>query len=285
MNIHSENPRTETIALVIFDWAGTTVDFGSRAPAAAFMNVFASRNVQVTNEQACAPMGLNKRDHLVEMLSAPEIASAWLRATGNEWNEDDVDDLYEAFIPVQLAAIQQHADLVPGLIEVVGQLRQRNVKIGGTTGYFRAAAEAVALHAAEAGFVPDANVCSDDVPEGRPAPRMIHRVMQELNIEAPQRVVKIGDTVADIKAGLAAGCWSIAVCDSSSLMGVSQTDYARLPGHERSQRLQEVESIFRDAGAHAVIRTITELPSLIDQINRLGASQPEVLVNATTPSH
>ncbi|EMI22075.1 phosphonoacetaldehyde hydrolase [Rhodopirellula maiorica SM1] len=272
------NTHPAKIRLVIFDWAGTTVDFGSRAPAAAFTDVFKARNVSVTNEQACAPMGLNKRDHLVQMLTAPEIATAWHDVQGREWTEDDVDDLYEAFIPVQLAAIDQHADLVPGLLDVVHELRKRNIKIGGTTGYFRAAADAVAQRAAQAGFTPDANVCSDDVTEGRPAPQMIHRVMQQLTIETPQHVLKIGDTVADIKAGLAANCWSIGVCDSSSLMGLSQTEYAQLSDHDRSQRLREADHVFRHAGAHAVIDTITELPSLIDQINRCENVQPHVLV-------
>ncbi|WP_372715515.1 phosphonoacetaldehyde hydrolase [Novipirellula sp.] len=272
------NIRTEKIRLVVFDWAGTTVDFGSRAPTAAFTNVFASRNIAVSNEQACAPMGLNKRDHLVAMLTEPAIAAAWQKAHGAPWSENDVDDLYHAFVPMQLNAIEQHAGLVPGLTDVIEELRHRRVKIGGTTGYFRAAADAVARRAAESGFAPDANVCADDVSEGRPAPLMIFRVMRDLDIDSPQEVVKIGDTIADIKAGLAAGCWSIGVCDSSSLMGLSHADYAKLSEPERSQRLEQTAQTFRSAGAHAVIQSITDLPALMDQINRSDNSAPHVLV-------
>ena len=37
-----------SIKAVIFDWAGTTVDYGSRAPAQVFVEIFHSRGVDVT---------------------------------------------------------------------------------------------------------------------------------------------------------------------------------------------------------------------------------------------
>ena len=57
--------NTGNIRLIIFDWAGTTVDFGSRAPAAAFAKVFAANQVDVSDAEARKPMGLSKREHLV----------------------------------------------------------------------------------------------------------------------------------------------------------------------------------------------------------------------------
>jgi len=64
------NPNNLTIQLVVFDWAGTTIDFGSCAPATTFRKVFAAHGVEVTDQQARAPMGMNKREHLVAMLSS-----------------------------------------------------------------------------------------------------------------------------------------------------------------------------------------------------------------------
>lgn len=257
----------QTIRLVVFDWAGTTVDFGSRAPAKAFTNVFAAHGVSVIDDEARGPMGLNKREHLVAMLSTPEIASRWKTVHGEPWSEKDVDAMYEEFVSLQLKAIEEHAELVPQLLEVVDQLRSSGLRIGGTTGYFREAAKAVARRAAHAGFEPDANVCADDVPQGRPAPWMIYRVMEQLGVYPPSAVVKVGDTVADIRAGLAAGCWSVGVCDSSSLTGLSLAEYADLSADEKSDRLRQSAQAFRDAGSHAVINSISDLPSLIDQLN------------------
>jgi phosphonoacetaldehyde hydrolase len=266
-----------SIALVVFDWAGTTVDFGSRAPAAAFQSVFATNGVEVTDAEARAPMGLNKREHLIAMLTQPRIASLWQAVHGRPWNDQDVDQMYHQFMPLQLKSIAQHCELVPGLLETVAQLRAMGCKIAGTTGYFREAAQTVAAHAETAGFKPDANLCADDVPDGRPAPWMIYRAMEITGVYPPDRVVNVGDTIADIHAGLNAGCWSIGVCDSSSLLGLAQDQYAALSDQSRGQRLDHVAGQFTAAGSHATIATLAHLPALVKQINDLPDQKPRLI--------
>ncbi len=267
--------ETMNIKLVVFDWAGTTVDFGSRAPAASFAKVFAAHGVEVSDDQARGPMGLSKREHLATMFGMPEIASRWKSMHAREWTETDVDMMYEEFVPIQLKAIEEHADLVPDLLDVVRQLRARGLKIGGSTGYFREAARAVAERAAERGFKPDDNVCADDVPQGRPAPWMIYRLMQNLGVYPASSVVKVGDTIADVQAGLHAGCWTVGVCDSSSLMGLSLQEYRTLPEDERTSRLMRTAQRFQDAGCHAVVESIQQLPGMIGELSdRLGNGPP-----------
>lgn len=256
----------QPLQLVIFDWAGTTIDFGSRAPMLSFTGVFAAHGVEVTPAEASAPMGLNKREHLIAMLNNPAIAARWQAKHGRSWNEQDVDTMYHEFMPIQMQSIQQNSELVPGLLEVVGKLRQRGLQIGATTGYFREAANTAAALAKSAGYAPAANVCADDVPQGRPAPWMIFRVMEQLGVSPPSAVVNVGDTVPDIKSGLAAGCWSIGVCDSSSLTGLSAQELAELSPDERAKRIAKTGEAFRAAGAHAVIETIADLPDLLDRL-------------------
>ncbi len=261
--------KNAQIRLVIFDWAGTTVDFGSRAPATAFHKVFAAHGVEVSDAEARKPMGLNKREHLVAMLSEPDLATRWHDIKGQSWTEADVDVMYEQFVPLQLSAIEETTSLVPGLLDVIDQLRSQNILIGGTTGYFLLAAETVANAAAAQGFIPDANMCADDVQQGRPAPWMIYQIMSKLGVYPAASVVKVGDTIADVQAGLNAGCWTVGVCDSSSMTGLALEDYQSLSGNQRSKCLKETESAFRSAGAHAVIESISELPSVLE---RFGAA-------------
>ncbi|WP_166824480.1 phosphonoacetaldehyde hydrolase [Thalassoroseus pseudoceratinae] len=256
-----------SIRLVVFDWAGTTIDFGSRAPAVAFRKVFQSEGVEVTDEEARKPMGLNKREHLVAMLSEPDIAGRWQEAKGQSWSDSDVDAMYEQFVTIQLKAIEETSTLVPGILDVASQLRSQGILIAGTTGYFRLAADAVAKAAETQGFVPDVNTCADDVPQGRPAPWMIFRVMSELGVYPPSTVVKVGDTVADIKAGLNAGCWTVGVCDSSSLTGLALKDYEQLTNSERDEQISQAKSVYEDAGAHATISSISELPNLLQRFD------------------
>lgn len=267
-------PSNSSIQLVVFDWAGTTIDFGSCAPATAFAKVFAAHGVQVSDEEARRPMGLNKREHLVAMLSTDEIAKRWLDSKGTSWTDADVSQMYDQFVPYQLEAIQQSSQLVPQLLEVVRNLQADEIKIGSTTGYFRAAADLVSQAAEEQGFVPDANVCADDVPKGRPAPWMIYQLMQTLNVYPPQTVVKIGDTVADIEAGRNAGCWTVGICDSSSIMGLSCEEYCQLDTDEKTKRLETTSAVFQNAGSHFTIASIEDLPRVLRQINqRLAAGE------------
>ncbi|QDU75625.1 Phosphonoacetaldehyde hydrolase [Bremerella volcania] len=260
------------IQLVVFDWAGTTIDFGSCAPATAFAKVFAAHGVHVSDEEARRPMGLNKREHLMAMLSTDGISKRWHDGKGTSWTDADVSQMYDQFVPYQLEAIKQNSQLVPQLLEVIRNLRAEDIKIGSTTGYFRAAADLVSLAANEQGFVPDANVCADDVPNGRPAPWMIYHIMQKLNVFPPQSVVKVGDTVADIEAGRNAGCWTVGICDSSSITGLSFDSYCQLDTDSKSKRLDATASMFQNAGSHFTIASIEDLPRVVRQINQRLAS-------------
>lgn len=46
------------IQLVVFDWAGTTVDYGSSAPETVFERVFESAGIHFTKEEINRPMGM-----------------------------------------------------------------------------------------------------------------------------------------------------------------------------------------------------------------------------------
>jgi phosphonoacetaldehyde hydrolase len=251
------------ISLVVFDWAGTTIDFGCLAPVTAFVESFARHGVPVTTAEARKPMGLHKREHIKAMLRMPEIAAKWRSAHGADANEAYIDLLYQAFIPLQMEVIDRHSELVPGLKACVASLRAAGIKIGATTGYFRAAAERVYESARRQGYTPDCAVCAEDVPAGRPAPWMIFRVMEALNIYPAARVAKVGDTVPDIEEGLNAGALTIAVTQSSSEVGCSFPEWESLPSDVREMKSARARSIFMTAGAHHVIDSLAELPPLL----------------------
>jgi phosphonoacetaldehyde hydrolase len=252
---------------VVFDWAGTTVDFGSCAPVAAFVRTFAANGVDVTTAEARLPMGLPKRDHLRAMLDQPGVAQRWRASHGRAWNDADLVSLYQRFMPYQLEVLDAHNALVPGVLDCVAWLAGQGIRIGATTGYFREAAARVQAAAARQGFVPEHSVCVDDVPAGRPAPWMMQRVMEALNIYPPAVVVKIGDTVPDIMEGRNAGAWSVGVTCSSNEVGCSEDEFSRLPPLRRQALLDHTRQKLSDAGAHAVIETLAEVPALVANLN------------------
>jgi len=266
----------DSIDLAVLDWAGTVVDFGCLAPTGAFVQAFAEAGVEATWTETRRPMGLHKKDHIREMLRDPSLASRWKAANGKDWSEADVDSLYLRVTPLQVKAATEHADLVPGTLDAIADLRQRGIKIAGSTGYFREAADAVAEHAAAFGYKPDFNIGADDVPAGRPAPWMIFRSMEHCGVFPPHRVVKVGDTLVDIEDGRNAGVWSVGVVESSNEMGLSLSEWTSLLAGVKEEKRRAVRERFLDAGADAVIDSIAGLPGLIDDLNRRlqGGTRP-----------
>lgn len=253
------------VRLVVFDWAGTTVDFGSFAPVDAFVRTFAHHGVVVTPAEVRVGMGLHKKDHLRALLRQPDLSQRWNRAAGRDWTEEDLEALYTTFRPLQVETVAEHAQLVPGVLECVATLRRRDIRIGATTGYFRAAAERLSEAARRQGFVPDCSLCAEDVPVGRPAPWMMFRIMEKAGIYPPCTVVKVGDTIPDIEEGRNAGAWSVGVTRSSSTVGCTEEELAALSALQRRAKLDDARRQFLDAGAHAVIDSLADLPNVVDQ--------------------
>ena len=54
---------------VIFDWAGTTVDYGCFAPVQAFLDAFHEYGIDPTMEEVRGPMGMLKIEESVSALS------------------------------------------------------------------------------------------------------------------------------------------------------------------------------------------------------------------------
>ncbi|MGL4876645.1 MAG: phosphonoacetaldehyde hydrolase, partial [Paraclostridium dentum] len=59
----------KNIEAVIFDWAGTTVDYGCFAPVRAFIEVFEEYGISPTIDETREPMGMLKWDHIKTMMS------------------------------------------------------------------------------------------------------------------------------------------------------------------------------------------------------------------------
>lgn len=207
------------IRAVITDLAGTTVDFGSCAPAGAFAELFARQGVTVTPEQARGPMGLHKRDHIAALATLPGVSAQWEQQHGSPCGEEDIDAIYEAFIPLQVACLPKFADLIPGVLDTVKALREQDIAVAATTGYNREMLTTVLDGARSQGFEPDAAVCAEDVPAGRPAPWMNHRAMEALGVFPREGVIAIGDTLPDIEAGLNAGVWTVGVTATGNKIG------------------------------------------------------------------
>lgn len=256
----------QVVRAVVLDWAGTVVDFGSRAPMGAFVEVFARFGVAITIAQARGPMGLPKRDHIAALMSEPAIAQAWGAAHGALPDEAAIDAVYERFVPLNAAVVTDFADLIPGAADAVANLRRRGLKIGSTTGYTREIMERLLPAAAAQGYAPDNLVCAGDLAEGRPSPLMMYRCFADLGVYPPSSVIKVDDTEPGIAEGVAAGTWTVGLAVSGNCVGLSLAEWNELPLLEQQALRGEAAARLRAAGADYVIDSIAGLVGVVEAI-------------------
>lgn len=260
--------KASAIEAVIFDWAGTILDFGSRAPAMAFVELFRRNNVAISVAEARGPMGTNKRDHIQRLFAVPAIARRWKAAHGKAPTARDVDRLYEEFLPLQLRVLAQHSALIPGAKSLFASLRRKGIKIGSTTGYARPMMAINLREAARQGLKVDAVATADDVPAGRPAPHMCLKNALDLGIGAVARCIKVDDTIPGIAEGLNAGMWTVGVSVTGNETGLSASEWARLSPAAKARTRKAATRRLKAAGAHYVIDGVADMAAVLRDVER-----------------
>src|SRR5262245_27684429 len=147
-----------SLQAAILDWAGTTVDHGSLAPLRVLVDLFASRGLKITNEEARLDMGLLKKDHIRSILKIGRVRSMWIDRFGRPASEIDVEQLFEEFVPLQTECLLEYSQVITGVPEAIEMMRARGMKIGSTTGYPRPMLDLLLDYAAGQGYRPDTAV-------------------------------------------------------------------------------------------------------------------------------
>jgi phosphonoacetaldehyde hydrolase len=253
---------------VVFDWAGTMVDFGCMAPVEALVAAFAAEGVALSAAAARRDMGRAKRDHVAALLSHPEVARAWTAARGAPPAPADVERIYRALEPLMAEAAGRCSALIPGAAQVARALRARGVRVGSGTGYTREMMAQILPRAAAQGYAPEVLVCAGETPSGRPSPLMLWQALVALDAWPARLCVKVDDAEVGIAEGRAAGCWTVAVAASGNGVGLSFADFEALAGPERRARVAQAADALAAAGAHLVVDTVADLPQALAEIER-----------------
>jgi phosphonoacetaldehyde hydrolase len=249
--------------LVIFDWAGTMVDFGCHAPVIALREAFARHGIAVSEKQTRRDMGKAKEDHVRALLRDPAVARAWSDVHGVAPGEPEVHALMADLGPLMREQAARASRLIEGARSAVEALRAEGIKVASSTGYTREMMEPVLREAAAQGYAPDHLVCSGETPQGRPSPLMIYKACAELGVWPLSRVVKVDDSEVGLAEGRAAGCFTVGVAASGNGVGLSQEALAALPAAERAERIGAAATALRAAGADAVIDSVAQLIAVL----------------------
>jgi phosphonatase-like hydrolase len=193
-----------SIQLVVFDIAGTTVrDNGNVAEA--FISAFKEYGYTMPAAEVKKVMGFRKMDAIVLLLEkfAPDR------------NDDDelADRIHTRFIDKMIEFYMNDETLapVPHAEGVFQALKDRGIKVALNTGFTRSITDTI-LHRLrwdDRSPLIDQVICSDEVANGRPHADMIEVLMDELGIESPEQVLKVGDTEVDVEEGRNAACGKV----------------------------------------------------------------------------
>ena len=245
------------IKAVIFDWAGTTVDYGCFAPIRAFIDGFRSIGIDITNEMAREPMGLSKIDHvrtIAAMLPEPLSEEEILRA-------------YGVFEETLFANIERHCDIKDHVLTTVTALRERGIKIGSTTGYTSAMMKYVLRERGQ--DLPDFASPPTWFP---PAPLSVHDPGESspLRHHRPREAVKVSDTVPILRRQ-SADCWTVGRYGFVGL-GLTRNKFPPVGGRLKAQSIRRA-TFFRPE--RTMNDDMNELLDVIADINqRLVPNRP-----------
>jgi phosphonatase-like hydrolase len=191
--------HTESIKLAIFDMAGTTV-YDDHYVTKALCEALQLHGYDIPLSAADAVMGIAKPVAIKMLLEQfyPGRAA-----------EAPVPGIHADFLRLMTGFYESSPDIreIEGTSAVFRILKEQGVKVGLDTGFSRDITDIIVARLGwhEAALL-DISVASDEVEQGRPAPDMIFKAMEQLGISDVKSVAKIGDTPVDIQEGLNAGC-------------------------------------------------------------------------------
>jgi len=261
--------QLKNIKAVIFDWAGTIIDFGCLAPTQVFIEVFRRKDILVSIDEARAPMGLAKKDHVRELFRLESVQKQWIAEFGRTPSETDIEEMYAELEPALALIVKNYSEPIPGAVELIDRLKKQGVKVGTTTGYVSEMMNNILPLAYAKGLMPDSVVNSSEVIAGRPAPWMIYRNCEKMNVFPLNQMVKIGDTVADIQEGINAGMWTIGLTKSGNEVGLSLDDAENADHIWLMEKIALAGKKLLNAGADYVAEGVWDCWPILEEIDKL----------------
>ena len=69
--------KNTKIEAIVFDLAGTLIDFGSQAPSKVLIHIFNENGIPITRKEAIGPMGIEKKAHISQLIYSKKINLLW----------------------------------------------------------------------------------------------------------------------------------------------------------------------------------------------------------------
>ncbi len=190
------------IQLVVFDMAGTTIEDSGGRVLRCLIETTRSLDLPGTEEELNALMGMDKRE-VFGLLAERRYPQDVVRAN------QVADSALTNFVARMRATYEDKLTPMPGVEETFTFLRKRGISVATDTGFDATIGGLIMERLNWLGRLVDCAIYSSDVSRGRPAPYMIFRAMERLNVHDVRQVMKIGDSPSDLEEGMNAGCGEV----------------------------------------------------------------------------
>ncbi len=194
------------VSLVVFDMAGTTIK-DEKEVENCFAKACVLSGLEVSEERILALQGYAKREVFTLL---------WTEIIRN--NPEDllkkIDQSYSLFCKI-LESHYEYQPIFPTdyCLETFEWLKENNIKIALTTGFYRKVADIILgklgwltgldkeYYNASGNGIIDFSITPTETGLGRPHPEMINKSMHKFGITNSKTVINLGDTPVDLQFG------------------------------------------------------------------------------------
>jgi phosphonatase-like hydrolase len=189
----------ESISMVVFDMAGTTVNENNIVYKTLRNAINKVGGYELSLDEVLAHGAGKEKLQAIKSILANSL---------NLENDQLAEEMFKLFL-TELSNAYEVERVYPNTNaeELFAILKSKNILRVLNTGYDRKTAESLLKKLNwEVGREIDALITATDVARNRPYPDMINLAMEKFAIENPLVVAKIGDSTIDIQEGQNAGC-------------------------------------------------------------------------------
>ena len=274
-NPYFNNIYNGKVQTIILDNSGTCVDPFVIAPAIVFKEVFHKFHIDITMNEARVPMGIRKDLHIAQILEMPRVQEEFKKVYNRQSTQEDILNIYNAFIPMQLEVLPEYCNLLPKVTSTMDLLRKNDIQFGTTTGFNREMVDCIIKNTKDKGLDFNTTTACDDFSDdekklgSRPKPFLLWKNLFKLDTYPIQSVVKVDDTITGIHEGLNAGCWTVGISAYSNYMNVDSLEqWKNMSVKEKNEKKNNSRSkLQNESNAHYVIDEFEELIPVIEDIN------------------
>jgi phosphonoacetaldehyde hydrolase len=259
------------IKACVFDLGGTIVDRYSVSPFFSLKRAFLKNNIKISDRVILKDMGMSKSELIGKILCDNYVQRNWFNEYGKFPDSNDADMIYEDF-KIEQNKESKVINILPETKRTFEYLKERDVKIGITTGYDKDNMDLILSRMEDEGLYVDGAVSSTCLLRSRPHPDMINKLKEDFKIENNYQIVKFDDTPIGIREANNGDYWSVGVVKWSTLMEITEPEDVMGAGlmasDEYKKRLMNARKTLIDSDADYVIHDLTEINCVFREVHK-----------------